>query len=332
MQILRIAFGQKGGSETKLFEIPIVLTSLLGSCLLPDPHVPAARVDFAFGARVNLGPTVNSPQADSFPLISRDGRELYFASTRPAGHGDWDIWMSKRARVEDPWGAPVNLGPGINSTSFDCITGLSSDGLTLHFFALTGAGGELYTATRPTKDAPWGPRVNLGTVVNRPGGVGLGNDISGTLSPDDLELFFASDRPGTLGNWDIYVTTRATRSDPWGPPVNLGPTINTSRVEFPLSVSPDGLVLFFVADRPSGLGGFDTWMTRRPCKGAAWSEPANLGPSFNTSQGDILGSISPDGQWCYLGEWNGAPPGPSSDLWMARIIPQLVSTRMENEP
>jgi len=139
----------------------------------------------------------------------------------------------------------------------------------------------------------------------------------------DPELTFAD---------SIYVTTRATRSDPWGPPVNLRPTVNTSRVEFPLSVSPDGLVLFFVADRPSGLGGFDTWMTRRPCKGAAWSEPANLGPSFNTSQGDILGSISPDGQWCYLGEWNGAPPGPSSDLWMARSIPPLVSTRMENEP
>jgi len=332
MMLLRTGFGPKGRCGMNVLEIPMVGTSLLGLCFLAGLDTPAMPADFTLGERVNLGPTVNSLQADSFPVISRDGLELYFASARPEGFGDWDIWRSQRAKVEDPWGPPVNLGPGINGPSFDCITGLTSDGLTLHLFALTGAGGELYTATRPTKDAPWGPRVNLGPVVNRSGGVGLGNDISGTLSPDDLELFFASDRPGTLGNWDIYVTTRANRSDAWRPPVNLGPAVNTSRVEFPLGVSPDGLVLFLVADRPGGWGGFDTWMARRPCKGAAWSEPVNLGPSFNTSNGDVFGSVSPDGQWCYFGEWNGAPPGPSSDLWMAPIIPPLISTQMENEP
>ncbi len=69
----------------KMFEIPMVVTSLLGLCFLPDPQVPAARADFTFGPRVNLGPTVNSAYNESCPVISSNGPELYFWSYCPAG-------------------------------------------------------------------------------------------------------------------------------------------------------------------------------------------------------------------------------------------------------
>jgi hypothetical protein len=121
---------------------------------------------------------------------------------------------------------------------------------------------------------------------------------------------------------DIYVTTRVTPSDPWGPPVNLGPTINTSGRDFPLTVSTDGLVLFIGSDnRPGGFGGWDTWMTRRPYKGAAWSEPVNLGPSLNTPRGELSG-VSRDGKWASYQEviYNGAAVA-DADLTMVPIIP-----------
>ena len=70
-----------------------------------------ARADFTFGKRVDLGPAVNSPHVEGNPIISRNALELYFLSTRPGGYGGWDIWMSKRASAEDPWGPAVNLGP-----------------------------------------------------------------------------------------------------------------------------------------------------------------------------------------------------------------------------
>ena len=123
---------------------------------------------------------------------------------------------------------------------------------------------------------------------------------------------------------DIFVSTRATPSDPWGPPVNLGPMVNTSGRDFPSGISPDGLTLFIGADsRSGGLGGWDMWMTRRPYKGAAWSEPVNLGPSFNTSRPELGGvTVTPDGQWAYVYEAqeNGEPLG-GGDLWLAPIIP-----------
>jgi len=216
----------------KLFEIPMIVTSLVGLCFLTGLDTPAVRADFRFGKRVNLGPTVNSPQGDGIPIISPDGLELYFGSNRPGGCGDWDIWMSKRASMEDPWGPPVNLGPGTNSASWEYPTSVSYDGLTLYFVAQAGTQADMYMATRPARDAPWGPRVNLGPVLNRPDGGGgdalSGADVGGIISPDDLELFFASHRPGAMSA-DIYVTTRATPADPWGPPVNLGPPIKHFR-------------------------------------------------------------------------------------------------------
>jgi len=316
MQVLRIAFGQKGRCEMRLFEIPMVVASLLGLCFLPDPQVSPARADFTFGQRLDLGPNVNSPQDEGIPVISRNALELYFTSTRPGGYGELDIWMSKRASVEDPWGPPVNLGPGINSADREFAGSISSDGLTFYFQVGTWPNHDLYTATRRTIDAPWGPRVNLGPVVNS-----ADSDQAPIISPDDQELYFGSQRPGGLGWWDIYVSTRDDPSEAWEPPVNLGPPMNTAFVDIPLAMSPDGLVLFIIAgSERGGFGGWDTWMARRAYKGAPWSAPVNLGPSFNTAGNDVLSSVSPDGRWAYMYEL-GSDALPFGDLWMAPIMP-----------
>ena len=88
----------------------------------------------------NLGSTVNSSAIDFTPEISRDGLSLYFASTRPGGLGATDLWVSQRASVDAPWGAPVNLGPTINSGGPDAAPYLSRDGHRL-FFASARPGG-----------------------------------------------------------------------------------------------------------------------------------------------------------------------------------------------
>ena len=64
---------------------------------------------------VNLGPTVNTGFIDAGPALSKDGLSLYFNSSRPGGFGGNDIWVSRRASREDAWGAPVNVGPTINT-------------------------------------------------------------------------------------------------------------------------------------------------------------------------------------------------------------------------
>jgi hypothetical protein len=100
----------------------------------------------------------------------------------------------------------------------------------------------------------WGPPVNLGPLVNGPR-----EDFWPGISPDGLVLFFSSNRPGGYASIDVYMARRATRKDPWGPPVNLGAVVNGSSVTIHAKVSDAGSLLYFSSNRPGGVGGFDIW-------------------------------------------------------------------------
>ncbi len=93
-----------------------------------------------WGTPLHLGSTVNSSYAERQPTISTDGLALFFGSTRPGGSGSRDIWVSRRATTDDPWGEPVNLGPAVNSSAPDCHPDISGDGSTLYFVS-TRPGG-----------------------------------------------------------------------------------------------------------------------------------------------------------------------------------------------
>ena len=130
------------------------------------------------------------------------------------------------------WSAPVNLGATINSTFLDAQPNLSKDGLSLYFTSTRPVGGQggndLWVARRGCEDCPWEAPVNLGAVINT-SGVEAGSD----LSADGHLLFFHSNRPGSLGGNDIYVSRRADPNDDfgWGPPEALGPDVNTTADE-----------------------------------------------------------------------------------------------------
>ncbi|MHC4072140.1 MAG: M56 family metallopeptidase [Planctomycetota bacterium] len=211
---------------------------------------------------MNLGPTVNTSDVDRCPSISADGLSLFFGSrNRAGGAGHDDVWVTTRDTKDDPWGAPVNLGPTVNGPSAECDPSISSDGLSLFFRVVGGPGGfgrqDLRVTTRATSDDDWGPAVNLGPAVNS-----ASSEFGPSISADDLTLFFRSNRPGGYGEGDLYVTMRATTSDPWSTPVNLGPTVNSSSGDADPSISDDGSTLFFSSRRPGGLGPPDLWQVR----------------------------------------------------------------------
>lgn len=87
-----------------------------------------------------LVPGVNSAQEDGQPYIQRDALELYFFSTRPGGLGAQDIWRATRARVQDAWSAPANLGDAVNSAASETRPSLSWDGTNLYFGSTRSTG------------------------------------------------------------------------------------------------------------------------------------------------------------------------------------------------
>jgi len=217
------------------------------------------------------------------------------------------------AKADFIFGAPTNLGPTINSSSYDSDASISADGLSLYFTSDRPGGSgsfDIWVTTRETAQDPWGEPVNLGPTINSSAW-----EHTPFISADGLSLFFSSNRSGGFGLVDIWITTRTTVSDPWGTPVNLGSTINSSAADAAVSLSLDGLSLFFNSTRSGGYGGQDLLVSTRSTLTDPWGEPVNLGPMVNSSAWDYTPSISADGLLLIFGSNRSGGLG-SDDLWL----------------
>lgn len=144
----------------------------------------------------NMGAPVNSSAWDSQPSLSSDGRELYFASSRPGGLGAKDLWMSTR-NDDGSWNEPLNLGERINTPGNEQSPFLHPSGDMLYFMSDThpGMGGFDIFYSRRQPDGSWGEPVNLGYPINS-----TDNEGGLVVSLDGSTAYFATDRD--LSNLD----------------------------------------------------------------------------------------------------------------------------------
>jgi serine/threonine protein kinase/Tol biopolymer transport system component len=212
-------------------------------------------------------------------------------------------------------GEPINLGPMINSLGSEFAPSITADGLELYFSSYWSGGHDIWVSRRATTEDDWSYAVNLGSTVNS-----TFWDLGASISSDGLELYFNSGRSGGHGRGDLYMATRRTREDPWDPPVNLGPSVNSAYDETEPQISSDGLSLFFsdgdagAPFRPGGQGQADIWVTTRASKQAEWGVPVNLGPVVNSSQHDTAPSLSTDGLSLFFGRGS----FDVAEIWMSR--------------
>lgn len=228
----------------------------------------------------------------------------------------------ERAMTEHPWSAPENLGPHINSAFEDLAPHLASDGLSLYFASNRpgSAGGEdLWVATRSTHEVPWEPATNLGPVLNT-----AANERSPALSTNRRLLFFATDRAGGAGGFDIWMSWRPGLADEfgWQPPVNLGTGINSAATDAgPSFVEPRAgwpartaiPQLYLASNRPGGPGGLDLYAGSVP---GGWAGPATLVAELSSAQADLTPTVRRDGLEIIFAS---ARPGTigAFDLWHA---------------
>jgi len=162
-----------------------------------------------FSSVIRLGGEVNA-DADLTPHISGDGLRLCFSSFRSGGQGNGDIWVATRPSVNDPFGTPINFndfypGSTVNTAWDEGGPSLSQDGLTLFFSDAVyrtarpgGLGGsDIWVATRPDAQAPFGSPVNLnnfsrGSAVNTAANHGAAS-ISPSWPAAGAKLYFATD-------------------------------------------------------------------------------------------------------------------------------------------
>jgi hypothetical protein len=220
-----------------------------------------ASTSAPWGAPQNLGEPVNSAADDFCPTpVGKGG--LFFVSREalPGACGQGDIYFTHK--TGGVWAEPQRLlcapaGPNSEldeqGPSWVDVSGGKLRGKKLLYFSRSSVtpnvAGEIYVSERQN-GARFGPATPVGELNDA-----TANDIQPNVRADGLEVVFSSNRPGTLGAQDIWIATRATLTDPWSAPVNIGSAVNTSAAETRPSLSKDGnQLLFGRTPGPEGSG------------------------------------------------------------------------------
>lgn len=237
----------------------------------------------------SLGDNINTNESEYLPSFTADGEYLvYTARVR----GQEDFMISRK--VDGVWqkGQPIEE---INTPLNEGAQSISADGRLLVFTACNrrdGLGGcDLYYSV--FRNESWSRPQNIGRPVNS-----AAWESQPSLSADGKSIYFASNRQGSKGGRDIWVSHRQTDGR-WGPPQNLGNVINTPENDEAPFIHPDGRTLYFMSKGHPGMGGFDLFFARRG-EEQQWEQPKNLGYPINTEANEGALVVSLDGRTAYF--------------------------------
>ena len=181
---------------------------------------------------------------DSDPVLSPDGKTMFFASDRPAKTGALDehrfqIWQVKKS--DDAWTKP-KLVPGvINSGGSQVFASIANNG-TMYFTSSRKTGGYDIFRSRLV-NGKYQDAEDLGPNLNGPGIFSL----EAWIAPDESYLLIGSfGRDENYGSSDLFVSFN--NQGVWSKPVNLGPIVNTQAREYSPRVSPDGEWLYYASE------------------------------------------------------------------------------------
>lgn len=252
----------------------------------------------------SLGNQINSEYNEVNPVISPDGRTLYFArishpQNTHGNKGSQDIWYSELLQG-DRWSPAKRMAAPLNKDEYNCAYSITPDGNTM---LIKGAytNGNYETrgfSTSKRTAGGWSPPQKL----NIPGydRISKGQYDCGYLSADGKVLVMAFSEKKNSKEDDIYVSFRQ-KDGSWSKPLNLGPEVNTDGTETTPFLAADGATLYFSSDRPGGSGSNDIYVCKRVDKTwKHWSKPVNLGPSINTDGYDAYYSVAASGEYAYM--------------------------------
>lgn len=293
--------------------------------------VVMGRNSFEWSDPVWLGPVVNSAAADWRPVLSSDGRRLYFHSNRSGGLGGFDIWVSRRASPNAPWEPPVPLGPPLNTARDDGDPAFTADGRIMFFSSDGGHGGagrgDILISRRADDedDFAWEPPVNLGPDVNT---AAHESNPAYVASEAGGTLYFVRPQGGTTpSNSDIYRVRVSRDGRTQGPALKVvelseAPPIGDNA----MTVRADGRELIFwsggaAGTRPGTIGLADLWVSTRCSVNHRWGAPRNLGRPVNFEFADLSATLSHDGRMLFLTSSQQRGGLGQNDLWVSMREP-----------
>ncbi len=242
----------------------------------------------------HLPNTVNSKGGEIMPVISPDGKTIYFIID---SGGDQDIYFSTIG-VDGKWTQRQPIGAPLNTKYSDGILSVLPDGNTVLLNGVYKSDG--------TKDAGYSISHNLGDSWSFPEPVKIDNYYnknkytSACLASDGKTLLLALERKDGYGDLDLYVSFRKDDGT-FSEPENLGSTINSKGTDGTPFLAPDGVTLYFSSDGHPTLGNADMFYARRlDDTWKNWSFPKNMGKELNTVGWDAYYTIPAQGDFVYF--------------------------------
>lgn len=276
------------------------------------------------GARENVGRGVNSPYAEVYPIISPDGKTLYFDRKghpqnfrKTAIGSDDNIWVSEVQNGK--YGVAQNIGKILNSGFGTFVASVTPDGNSLLI------GGNYLEGSVPVFGV-WKSYREM-TGWSKPERVEIKNFytknkfVEFCLANDGKTMIFSLEREDSYEDRDLYMSSLLPDGT-WTEPKNLGPTVNSLADEGMPFLAADGKTLYFGSNGFSGYGAKDIYLARRQDDSwTKWSEPENLGPSLNTPDWDTYFTLPASGEYAYFVSREGSFG--QEDIFRAKLPPAL---------
>jgi outer membrane protein OmpA-like peptidoglycan-associated protein len=248
----------------------------------------------------NLGKAINSKGREVAPIITPDGRTLFF--TREGHEGNigkqkkQDVWVANTLSG-GIWGDALNIAEPINSDVDNAVTTISADGKTVYILNIYLPNGTYLPGLSKSKKSKGGweyPReVKITDYYNQ------SKFTEFSISSDGKTMIMACKRKDTKGGKDFYVSFLNANST-WTKPVNMV-GLNTAEDESTPFIAADSKTLYFSTRGYPGFGDNDIFLSRRlDSTWTNWSEPENLGNLINTARWDGYFTIPASGEFAYL--------------------------------
>lgn len=268
--------GGKSGTRNSRVNQWLYVGSLLILVMVPPVSCGRSTTDFT-----ELPALLNTNDNEYSLTLSAMGDELYF--TRARGKWGQEVLQStiyRSIRINGEWKTPepAGLHPGYNTSD----PHLTQDGTCLYFVSekpvAKDSSQNIWCVNRESPVSVWGAPKMLDYLVNSE------NQEYSPKTTRNGDLYFASDRPGGMGQGDLYIAQKTTGS--LGPPVSLGPVLNSEKGEWNLELNSDGDILIFEASqRRENISSYgDLYISFK--KNGSWSLPQNIS-SANTSGSDL---------------------------------------------
>ena len=271
-----------------------------------EAAITTAKTDSSL---VNLGPNVNTRYVDTHPVISPDGRTLYFArQDHPGnvggGRDPQDVWYSTLTSGKNrTWSLAKNLGEPINTPDDpNGIASVSANGqqaMVINIYNRDGTidpmGCSLSKRTRMGWSAPVQQQIKDFVNLDK-------EHVDFFLSTSGKALLMAVERPDGLGGQDMFVSFPVPDvPNAWTKPKSLGVNVNTAGSDFAPFLASDDKTLYFASEGRGGYGKSDIFYTKRlDDSWTNWSPPRNMGPVVNSPDFDAYYTVSAAGQDAYL--------------------------------